>query len=357
MRKKFPLFYKIYFSVIAIFLVLLAVAVSVVRGYLADYEASLPEHEASRVFERYFESRDYSSLLSQSTYKLSKYETYQNLLEHLKATTDGEQLSYSRVSSGSTDAYKYVVKTGDKRLCTFTLAPSEEKSKKGFTLYSLDSLDLSGIENKKSVKVLVPEDTVLYINGVPVGDDCITGRDIPTKSCEHMPEGVRGVYLSEYVIEGLIAEPSIIVKASDGKQTDLRYDDTDKVWRAEYLPDASLVDELGAYVTEAAEKYAVYTQGDCGFGSIKGYYDPTSPLYTNIRTLENMFVIDHSSWSFEDEKISEFYRYDEGTVSCRVSFVHILHKPGTDDYRDYIDMTLYLRNVNGKYLIYDRYNN
>ena len=172
-----------------------------------------------------------------------------------------------------------------------------------------------------------------------------------------MPDGVRGVYYSKYVIEGLITDPSILVKASDGKQTELRYDETDEVWKAEYLPDVSLVDELGAYVTEAAEKYAVYTQGDCGFGAIKGYYDPNSPLYTNIRTLENMFVIDHSSWSFENEKISEFYRYDDSTVSCRVSFVHILHKPGAEDFRDYIDMTLYLKDVNGKYLIYDRYNN
>jgi len=79
-------------------------------------------------------------------------------------------------------------------------------------------------------------------------------------------------------------------------------------------------------------------------------------LYVNLRTSETYFVIDHSSYAFEDVKTSEFYAYDENTFSCRVSFTHVLKRYGSKDYRDYIDMTLYLHRIGDTYRIYDRYN-
>ena len=50
-------------------------------------------------------------------------------------------------------------------------------------------------------------------------------------------------------------------------------------------------------------------------------------------------------------------RYDENTVSMRISFEHILKKYGYEDYKDITDITYFARNVDGKYLIFARHNN
>jgi hypothetical protein len=91
------------------------------------------------------------------------------------------------------------------------------------------------------------------------------------------------------------------------------------------------------------------------WANVKEYFDPSSKLYNSIRTSETSFVIDHSGYRFENESASEFYAYDENTFSCRVSFTQVLTKKGKPDYKDNIDMTVYLRKVGDKFLIYDRY--
>jgi len=85
------------------------------------------------------------------------------------------------------------------------------------------------------------------------------------------------------------------------------------------------------------------------------YYDTDSDLWKNIISTENYFVLDHNSYSFKDQKATEFYRYNDDVFSCRVSMTHLLHRWAREDYVDYIDMTLFLRNVNGKYLIFDSF--
>ena len=97
-------------------------------------------------------------------------------------------------------------------------------------------------------------------------------------------------------------------------------------------------------------------QSDGRFSAFSQYFDPDSTLYTQIKNAEIYFVWPHDGYSIEDVNVRDFYAYDDNTFSCRVSLTHVLHKKGSEDYRDYIDMTFYLRNVNGSYLIYDREN-
>jgi hypothetical protein len=72
---------------------------------------------------------------------------------------------------------------------------------------------------------------------------------------------------------------------------------------------------------------------------------------------ENTFVWDHNGYSFENEKVSEFMRYNENTVSCRISFTHLLHKHGREDYKDVTDITYFAEKIDGEYYIFARYNN
>ena len=171
-----------------------------------------------------------------------------------------------------------------------------------------------------------------------------------------MPEGVNGIVFAEYRADKLYFAPdSIKILTSDGRECPLAQDETG-IYSKGIMYDEALQAEYSEYVISAAQALAAYMQNDGKFSTAAAYMDPDSELYINTRTAETYFVIDHSSYSFEDVRTSEFCRYDDNTFSCRVSFTHVLKRYGSKDYKDYIDTTFFLRRVGDKFLIYDRYN-
>lgn len=353
-KKRFPLFYTIYFSVIALVIIAVAITAGLLAKLLKEYEDAQPKYVAESIYERYFANGiDYGSLLDIAGYELSEFETKDTLVKYLGEQNKGE-LSYYSVTSGvDASVCKYIVKMGDVKICTFTLE-SEPSEDSRFDHYALADLELY-YNPVECVSVTVPSNAQLYLNGTAVDDKYITESDIKTDSCDYMPNGVNGITLKRYEVTGLFYQPSLEVKTPTGVDCAVT-DDGEGVYTAAIPYDAELEAEWREKVIEIVKAYAVYMQGDSYFGSISGYFEYGTELYEMIRTVENMFVVSHYSWSFEGESAAEFYRYDENTFSCRVSVTHLLHRWGADDYKDFIDMTLYFRNIDGNYYIYNRQN-
>ena len=81
--------------------------------------------------------------------------------------------------------------------------------------------------------------------------------------------------------------------------------------------------------------------------------------YTTGRNQKGVTAWKHSGYEFTDESVSEFFRYDQNTVSVRIAFTHILHRAGSADYKDKTDITYFAHKTSddGDYLIFARYNN
>lgn len=63
---------------------------------------------------------------------------------------------------------------------------------------------------------------------------------------------------------------------------------------------------------------------------------------------------DYDSYHFEDQLTENYYAYDENTFSCTVQMTQVMCKRGSKDYRENINVTLYLRRGDsGEYMIYD----
>lgn len=354
MKAKKSVFWKIYWAVVALFLVALAVLVIMGINWMRGYEAAQPKHLAKETFEKVFADFDADSYVDMCNSSSSKFETKENIVAYLENAASGKTLEYMRVSSTDKTTYKYIVKAEDEKIASFLLK-EKENSKSKFKEYEAGGFEVF-TGSKSAVTVTAPKGYKVYVNGVKVGEDCITEKDIETDSCKHMPEGVSGVYLEKYKVTGLISTPVITATDAAGSSAEVT-SEKNGVYSVTLNSDEALKNEYNDYILEAIKKYAVYMQYDStvavmGFGQIKGYFDPSSELYEDIRTVENNFVIEYSSYEFADEKTSEYVRYDDNTFSCRVSFTHILHRTGNPDYKDFLDMTVYLRNVNGKYLIY-----
>lgn len=351
--KKKSLFWRVYKISLAVALLLLCIVLIVGAVFLKDYEASQYKYVAEEVFNTYFKNFDAEKYAKTCSVE-GGFESVDDIAEALGAITDGKKIEYYRVSSGMEQSYKYIVKADDVKFASFKLVEDTE-AKGRFTTYKATDFQLY-IGNAQTVVIEAPADYTVYINGNKIGEDCITEKDIKSEESFHIPDDITGMLYTQYTVENLMTDPEILVTDEDGKQAEVSKKD-DGIYRASFVYDESLKDEYNDWILKGMKRYAEYMQHSSNnpvtFGEIAPYFDPASDLYEDIRTEENMFVWDYDSVDYENDDTSAYVRYDDNTFSCRVTFIQILHKSGENDYKDHLDVTLYLRNVNGKYLIYD----
>ena len=353
MLKKFgklTLFYKIFWSVFAVLTVLLLAAVLILNVYLKNYEAALPKTAAKGIFEEIYLSADTAKIASAIADDISEFD----------ADTDVKGLILERLNEGKLDFYAlgadgedevWCVRAGDKRISKFTLKKSGKTLSGGYDEYVLDELRFY-FDSARSVSITAPSHYEVYINGVLVGSEYAVQEDIPTASKGHLPSGVEEPTNTRYEIDGILGDVTVSTSA-EGAVIASEADD----YYVNLAEDTALCAEYAGYVIEAAQTYAAYMQSDLGFSSVAKYFEAGTKLYEQTRIVENYFVIDHSGYSFRDVSATEFYAYDEDTFSCRISFVHHLHRAGLEDYRDFFDITFFLRRVGDKFMIYDCYTN
>ncbi len=358
MKKRFPIFYIVYFVCIAIVVALVHYGLGIVKEYLADYESAQPQYEAQRVFEKYYTDGSFDELVAMCEITVSPYETKDAVIRYLSEFTKDKEITYSAITTGLDTSIRYIVKADDIKFSSFTLYESEKKTDLGFTLYEASDFELYCSGNE-SASITAPKGYLPYVNGVLLDESALTGEEVRDKTCDFMPEGVEGIVYLSYAIDGLYFSPSdVSATTSDGRTCVVRQLE-DGSFYTDILYDETLAAAQTAYVTEAAQAIAKYMQNDAYFYVPAAYIDPDSALYENVRTSLTYFAISHVSYSFEDTSVTEFYQYNEDTFSCRVSFTHVLkysQYSGLEDYKDYIDTTYFFRRVGDKFLMYDRYN-
>ncbi|MGN1120965.1 MAG: hypothetical protein ACI4RV_01280 [Eubacteriales bacterium] len=347
-KKRLPLFYKIYFSALAAFAVLLIVGACSLNAWLANYNKSIPETVSARFFTENFENFNAENILALSGAKPSEFETEDDLRRYVQNMLTGAELSYTAISAGSEEnVKKYIVKSGEFKVADFTL----EKNADGIWAPASLTLHLPAAANA-DYRIL--DSSTLYLNGMKVSDAYMTER-VPLENAACLPEDVPAPEWVTYSVRGLTKAPEALVTDRNGNHPTLTAAENGCFYE-EILydePEKELVDRL----TAAAKQYAKCMQNDASKASVLTYFEKGTDLYNSIRTAENMFVWDHSGYAFEDESIGEFFRYDENTVSVRIAFTHILKKAGSADYRDRTDITYFAHNVDGKYLIFAMHNN
>ncbi len=343
--KKLPLFYIIYFSLLAVFFIALTGFSIYLSSFIKQYNEGIPETVSQRFFENTFLNLNTDKIIEMSGEKPCEFETTDDLKAFLREKLSDE-LSYTSISSDIENTKAYIVKSGDYKVASFTLVSDEHNDYSPSTL----SLHLPKDINK-TVRVL--SNTSLTVNGIPVTDEYIVKRE-PHKNALYLPDEVGCPDWITYEISGLTKEPQLVITDRNGNTPLLLEEDGIICEQVIYdEPEKEIVDRL----LTAAKKYAACMQNDESKYSVLPYFEKGTDIYEGIRTVENTFVWDHAGYSIEDENVSEFMRYDENTVSVRISFTHILKMHGREDYRDITDITYFARCIDGKYYIFNRYNN
>lgn len=353
--KKLSLFYIFLIGFVVLTLIFTEIGKSYLRDVLEEYENSQYKYVAEEVLESNFNSGNGETLYQLFKAQISEVETPEGAKAYFDEIVAENTFSLQSTSTGLDKKIEYAVKCNDKRFATLTFDKSGAKTKNGFALYELTSAKLNDklfIERS----VFVPVGYTLFVNGTEVGSEFALGEVFKTSLDDEMPGNIAGVEYVTYVVGGLLGEPDIKVVSPAGNEAKISLV-KDGIYCAEIVFDKTISNELFDYVIDATEAYACYLQKDAVFGTVAKYLDKTSELYTSIRTSPNWMVISHNSYLFEDAEVSEYYEYDEDTFSCRVKLTHVLKYRGLQDYRDYIDITWYLKKSNGKFFIYDSFNN
>ncbi len=343
---------KIYLTVIAIFVAILAVACIVLWNLLDAYEKTRPRHVAEEVFNKYFVTRDIGSFVKEINTNMEIFESPESINAGVNELFANAKLDLLSVSSDDKGNENFAVTADNKRIATFTVSPTARSA--GFGLkYSEVSKAEFFLASYTDIDIRVPKGYTLLVNGHTVDERYISMADIEDKSCQYMPDGVEGIKYNNYKITGLFFKPELKVMALNGTETTITYNSVDKLYVANVVNDTALQTEYAEHILKAAKAYTLYLSNDGPFSEISKYLDKKSPYHNRLSKVEVEWVRDHSSYKISNEKVSEFYRYSDDVFSCRVTLDETLVRSGYKNYTEHIDVVFYLKKINGEFLIYE----
>lgn len=338
---KKSLFYKIYFSVIAIFLILLAIGLFIFRGWLKSYESAQPENIVKTVVSEKLEKGNILSLRDSYNLKLSKYETPKSVNAFYEKTIKDKKLSYS------TSALKpegvdmaYTVTANGKKIINIFLKKDKDKR------YTVSEMAFDS-SVYKSCKISAAENVTIKINGIKVDKSDRKNDKLP-----NLKTGLSGDIINKQIISlnDLLYTPEIVAE-SGGKTTELKA--VNGIYTAiQNFPEKS---EVAKIAGKGASEYASYMFNDSSLSNVRNYVDTDTDFYENLRTSIVSFTLNHNGNSIEDLKTSDFHKYSNNLYSCRVTLTNVL-KRGGERYKDYFDKYVYLKKSGDSYKIIDMQN-
>ena len=373
--KKLPLFWTVYGGVTALILVVMITALCLLHSYLSALEACQPIHPAQEIFQKYFASGNFMEAMTVSNFKVGEFEDLKAAADLLCEKKEGNELRFYAASAGQGEArYNVIlvspdqdgeqtpVETGENgiaveevpatKIATMRFVQTGEAGKWGFVPYEFADMEIF-LEAEESVRVTLPSTSHLTLNGKSVSEDFIVEKeDHPFNA--FLPEGVPGIQLCTYEIKGLFQTPDLSSTDRDGIAEVLRFEEEDGGYVAELNYNADLQSAYGQRILDGMHEYAKYIQNDGSMGRVAPYFDTASLFYRNIYMNLSQFVWDHNGYEFQNDVVEKFYAFDENTFVCHISFDHVLHLRGREDYVDVLDMMVFARKKGNNFYIYDR---
>ncbi len=346
-------FYSIYAFFTLATIAALAYLLKTVNISLDKYERSLPKYKAAEIFEEYFTPCNFEVLYEMEEIKLSEYENKNDFVEYMKGVTDGKEIAYREVPAGN-DVKKYIVTADNIKFSEFTLTKTGNPQAPENT-WELNTTS-TVFSQDESVAVKILSSSTLFINEIEITDVYITENDIKTESCKHMPEGVNGITYQIYKMDKLLLKANVKVIDRNGNESPIVYDEEQKMF-VEQITYETFSEELKTLTENAVQTYAKYMTLDSSLYNVRKYFDAQSQIYTYIRTSDTWCYTPHIGYEFKDITFSELYTYDENTFSARYKCNHYVHRTKKESFLFPLDLTLYFKNINGTFYVYDMVSN
>ena len=335
-------FYRVYFALVALALVAIAVGTVWLRGVLKDYESAQPKYVAEGVG-KLFENADYEAIYNVDT-SAAQFEGDEALyLDNLRELAAGRRVEWTPAFSANKDERKYNVNLDGERFATFTLVPSGQTTEKGNTLWKLGYVTTL-VQLKQATPTPEPEATpepepaVKYtcritapagysvtVDGEALSADNATTTEKALFEADFLPPGVKNPALVEYLYDAASETPKVEASDETGAPVAVEaVEGKELTWSCPMKSDEAYSEQYGSAAIALAKQVAKFMNKDAKKKAIERVCARNSPAESIFDNLNNTYATPHTGISFKDEAVSEFYVMADDCFTCRVSFDTVL---------------------------------
>ncbi|MBE6717849.1 MAG: hypothetical protein E7574_01145 [Ruminococcaceae bacterium] len=358
MKKNVNISKIVFYSIYAFFVLLIIGGIVFVTvklyNFLDNYERSLDKYEAEEIFNEYFSPCRFDKLYDMQEITLSEFEDKDDFVSYMEKQIEGKTITYREVPAGLGQMKKYRV-FADKVCISEFILKENTSPKTPEETWALDTVNTI-YTTSESVKIKSFKTSKITINGIELKEDYITTDNIETESCKRVPEGVNGIMYREYEVNNLLFAPEIKITDRHGNEGTLVYDEEHQMFVEQMNYDV-FTEEIKTLTQDAAQTYAKYMTLDASLYNFRKYFDTKSKIYKNITTTEIKWFTPHIGYEFKDIEFKDYYIYDENTFSARYVCNHYLYRTSAESRLFPLDLTLYFKNINGTFYVYDMISN
>lgn len=335
-------FYRVYFVLVALALVAIALGTVWLQGVLKDYESAQPKYVAQDVG-KLFENADYEAIYNVDS-SAAQFEGDVTLyLDNLKELAAGRRVEWTPAFSANKDERKYNVNLDGERFATFTLVPSGQTTQRGNTLWKLGSVTTlvqlrqatptpepeATPEPEPSVKyacrVTAPAGYSVKVDGETLTADNATTSEKALFEADFLPPGVKSPVLVEYQYDAASETPKVEATDEAGAQVAVEaVEGKDLTWSCPMKSDEAYSQQYGSAAIALAKQVAKFMNKDARKKAIERVCAKNSPAEAIFDNLNNAYATPHTGISFKDEAVSEFYVLADDCFTCHVSFDTVL---------------------------------
>ena len=336
-------FYRVYFALVLLALIAIAVGTVWLNGVLSDYESAQPVYVAEDVA-KLFEDSDFDALyaLDTSAQQVSEGDKafYVQSMNDLVA---GKEVAWSETFSADADVRKYNVTVGGERFASFTLVHSGQTTKKGNPLWTLGSVTTNVVIQKPEptpeatstpepdrtiyqCRITAPKGYAVTVDGVALNDENARTSEKNLFQDGFLPEGVASPVMVEYLYSTRNESP--VVTATDDMGGDMpisRSGDKELTWTCPLRSNENYRLQYGDTAYRLSQQVAKYISKDASKTKILKACAKNSPAAEIFKNLDNEFATPHSKVDFRNERTQDFYVLSDQCFTCRVCFDYVLY--------------------------------
>lgn len=343
------LFYKVLLGIAAVLLLIFCyIRFGLLRPWLTRFEAAQPKHASQQVFQDLFSPADWGKVYDAAHLDGTAYQGRDGFIQSMEEWTAGRELALVETSAGLSGDRRYIVRADGDSVAAFTLTNAGQN---GETVWQLDSVEML-LGQTGTVTVRAAAGCRVLVNGIELEENCQVQRTERVAE-RYLPQGVQGPRAVVWQTQASsIRQAEVTVLDESGASLPLTYDGS--CFTAETAQEQPGDEERSALLG-AAESYARYMIRQGSAAQLQQYFDSQSQIYQTIRSSE-IWVSNTSSYSFEDENISEFYRYGPDLFSARVTMgMSVRRRNGTS--KPYsVDSTFFFRRTGGGWRAFEMTN-
>ena len=343
------IFYGVYLSLILVFFIVIGIAMVALKNWLINFEAAQPKVKSQQVFEQLFSAPDWAEIYALANPDDSASESKNDYAAYMEELVGDDELTFIETSAGLSGDKKYIVCHGNQTVATFTLTAQDKDAE--VPDWQLGTVEVY-FSRSLSYKIITLPGHTVTVNGKTLDDSCII-RTVSTKAEDYLPEGTHGYRLQEFQITDLKSKPQVIVTDEQGQAVEMTYDEQTGTYSQVLAEAPTISAEEYDVVLAAAKAYSEYMIA--GSYGLTKYFDTGSQIY---KTITGGMIIrqSYSSYKFETETISDYYRYSDDLFSAKINLVtKVTRKDGTVKEFE-VDSTLIFEKSGGKWIVRDMVN-